>query len=62
MLYIDEEDLYTYENKEFGEKYNGMYREGKTSPSLPEGEVTPPNLPKGEEGLRAEKEYNNNNQ
>ena len=50
LLYIDEEELYTYENKEFGEKYNGMYREGKTSPSLPEGEVTPPNLPKGEEG------------
>ena len=34
LLYIDEEDLYTYENKAFGEKYNGMYRDGRTQPTL----------------------------
>ena len=45
LLYIDEE-IFTYENKDFGEKYNELYRDGRTSPSQ-----TPPSLPKGEEGL-----------
>jgi hypothetical protein len=37
LLYIDEE-VFTYENKAFGEKYNEQYREGHTSPDLPKGE------------------------
>ena len=35
LLYIDEEELYTYENKEFAEKYNEQYRGGRTQPTLP---------------------------
>ena len=34
LLYFDEE-IFEYENKEFGEKYNGMYRDGHTQPTLP---------------------------
>ena len=45
ILYIDKE-LFTYENKEFGKKYDAEYRAGHS------GE-TSPDLPKGEEGLRA---------
>ena len=40
ILYIDKE-LFTYENKEFAEKYDALYRDGHsqgTSPDLPEGE------------------------
>ena len=35
ILFIDEEELYTYENKEFAEKYNEQYRGGRTQPTLP---------------------------
>ena len=35
ILYIDEEDLYTYENKAFAEKYDEQYRGGRTQPTLP---------------------------
>ena len=45
ILYMDKE-LLTYENKEFADKYNAEYRAGHS------GE-TSPDLPKGEEGLRA---------
>ncbi|MBR5430991.1 MAG: hypothetical protein IK119_01255, partial [Bacteroidales bacterium] len=34
ILYIDEEELYDYENKEFAEKYNQQYRNGNTQPTL----------------------------
>ena len=33
ILYIDKE-LFTYENKEFAEKYNEQYRSGRTQPTL----------------------------
>jgi hypothetical protein len=33
ILYIDKE-LFTYENKEFAEKYNAMYRDGRTQPTV----------------------------
>jgi hypothetical protein len=47
LLYIDEE-IFEYENQAYGEKYNELYREGKTAGT------TLPNLPEGEEGQRAE--------
>ena len=34
ILYLDKE-LFTYENKEFGEKYNEQYRRGNSQPTLP---------------------------
>ena len=34
ILYIDEEELYDYENKEFAERYNQQYRDGNTQPTL----------------------------
>ena len=39
ILFINEDELFTYENKEFGERYNKEYREGrsKAHPSPPEG-------------------------
>ena len=33
LLYIDDE-IFTYENKEFAEKYNAMYRDGRTQPTV----------------------------
>ena len=47
LLYIDEE-VFTYENKAFGEKYNEQYREGRTSPE------TSPDPSEGGEGLPAQ--------
>ena len=44
LLYIDDE-VFTYENKAFGEKYNEQYREGRTSPE------TSPDPSEGGEGL-----------
>ena len=35
LLYIDEDDIYDYENTEFADKYNKMYRDGHTQPTLP---------------------------
>ena len=34
ILLINEEKLFTYENKDFGEKYNSQYRAGKSQPTL----------------------------
>ena len=45
IILIDEERLFTYENEEFGKKYNEAYHQGKSQPT------TSPDLPKGEEGL-----------
>ena len=49
ILYINEEELFSYENKEFAERYENDYREGKSQPtnnlspalSQGEGEVSP---------------------
>jgi hypothetical protein len=35
ILFINEQELFTYENKEFGEKYNEQYRRGNSQPTLP---------------------------
>ena len=42
ILYLDKE-LFTYENKEFGERYNAVYRDGHSR-----GSLTPSPSPKGE--------------
>ena len=34
ILFIDESRLFTYENKEFGEKYNSQYHAGHSQPTL----------------------------
>ena len=34
ILLINEEKLFTYENEEFGKKYNEQYRNGKSQPTL----------------------------
>ena len=34
VIFIDEEKLFTYENEEFGKKYNGEYRSGHTQPTI----------------------------
>ena len=34
ILFINENELFTYENKEFGEKYNSQYHAGKSQPTL----------------------------
>ena len=34
ILLINEEKLFTYENKDFGEKYNSQYRAGKSQPTI----------------------------
>ena len=34
ILLIDEERLFTYENEEFGKKYNSQYHAGKSQPTL----------------------------
>ena len=35
ILFINDQELFTYENKEFGEKYNEQYRRGNSQPTLP---------------------------
>ncbi len=47
ILFIDEERLFTYENEEFGKKYNEAYHEGKSQPTAPS------NLPRVEEANNA---------
>ena len=47
ILFIDEERLFTYENEEFGKKYNEAYHEGKSQPTAPS------NLPRQEEANNA---------
>ena len=37
IILIDEERLFTYENKEFGEKYNEAYHQGKSQPTTTDG-------------------------
>ena len=40
ILYINEEELFSYENKEFAEKYEEAYRKGQSQPTKPtEGEA-----------------------
>ena len=34
ILFINEDELFTYENKEFAEKYNDVYRGGHSQPTL----------------------------
>ena len=34
VIFIDEEKLFTYENEEFGKKYNGEYRSGHSQPTI----------------------------
>ena len=34
ILFIDNERLFTYENEEFGKKYNEQYHHGKSQPTL----------------------------
>lgn len=34
ILFINEQELFTYENKEFAEKYNDVYRGGHSQPTL----------------------------
>ncbi len=34
ILFINENELFTYENKEFGEKYNSQYHAGHSQPTL----------------------------
>lgn len=34
ILYINEDELFNYENKEFAEKYNDIYRSGNSQPTL----------------------------
>jgi len=34
ILLMNEEKLFTYENKDFGEKYNSQYRAGKSQPTI----------------------------
>jgi hypothetical protein len=38
LLYIDDE-IFTYENKDFGEKYNELYRDGRTGASVRGGDA-----------------------
>ena len=44
ILFINEDELFTYENKEFGERYNALYREGhsKAHPSPQKAHPSPP--------------------
>jgi hypothetical protein len=34
IIYMNEKELFTYENKEFGEKYNEQYHRGNSQPTL----------------------------
>ena len=43
IILIDEERLFTYENEEFGEKYNEAYHQGKSQPTAQR--VTPSDSP-----------------
>ena len=47
ILFINEDELFTYENKVFAEKWNGQYRRGNSQPTM----QTPPDLPCLGEGL-----------
>ena len=51
ILYLDKE-LFTYENKEFAEKYDAEYRAGHSAPSRPQGEesAAEPSTPSLQEG------------
>ena len=40
IIFIDEEKLFTYENEEFGKKYNDEYRSGHSQPTL-SGRILP---------------------
>ncbi len=40
ILLINEEKLFTYENKDFGEKYNSQYRAGKSQPTITDTNLT----------------------
>ena len=40
IIFIDEEKLFTYENEEFGKKYNDSYRSGHSQPTL-SGRILP---------------------
>ena len=39
IILIDEERLFTYENEEFGKKYNEQYHHGKSQPTLDFAEI-----------------------
>ena len=41
ILFIDNERLFTYENEEFGKKYNEQYHHGKSQPTLDFAEDSP---------------------
>ena len=47
IILINENELFTYENKDFGEKYNSQYHAGHSQPTL----QTPPVLPCIGEGV-----------
>ena len=47
ILFINENELFTYENKDFGEKYNSQYHAGHSQPTI----QTPPVLPCIGEGV-----------
>ena len=44
ILLIDEERLYTYENEEFGERYNALYRDGHSQGTRKADQITNTNL------------------
>ncbi len=54
ILFIDKE-LFTYEDKGYGEKYNNEYRSGKSGPSNPS--LTPNPSPKGEGSFEGEGDF-----
>ena len=47
IIYMNEKELFTYENKVFAEKWSGQYRRGNSQPTM----QTPPDLPCLGEGL-----------
>ena len=47
IIYINEKELFTYEDKVFAEKWSGQYRRGNSQPTM----QTPPDLPCLGEGL-----------
>ena len=52
ILFIDEERLFNYYDEDFDKRFTNDYREKRTQPLYHQFE-TSPDLPKGEEGLRA---------
>ena len=42
IIYINEKELFTYEDKEFAEKWNGQYRRGNSQPTLPQQTLPQP--------------------